>query len=49
MNFNTIFTCFTVQVHIIGMCQFFSYSALTRFICCCKGGLGRGGGVGGVI
>ena len=29
MNFNTIFTCFTVHVHIIGMCQFFSYSTLT--------------------
>ena len=28
-NCNTIFTCFTVHVHIIGMCQFFSYSALT--------------------
>ena len=38
MNLNTIFTCFTVHVHIIGMCQFFSYSTLTRLLCLCKGG-----------
>ena len=38
MNFNTIFTCFTVHVYLIGMCQFFSYSALTQLLCLCKGG-----------
>ena len=32
MNINTIFTCFTVHVHIIGMSQFFSYSTLTRLL-----------------
>ena len=38
INVNTIFTCFTVHVHIIGKCQFFSYSTLTRLLCLCKGG-----------
>ena len=38
INFNTIFTCFTIHVHIIGMGQFFSYSALMRLLCLCKGG-----------
>ena len=45
INFNTIFTCFTVHVHIIGMCQFFSYSTLTRLLCLCNGG-SRGVGTG---
>ena len=41
MNFNTIFTCFTVHVHKYKMHMqtvFFSNSALTRLLCLCKGG-----------
>ena len=45
IHFDTVFTCFTVHIHIIGMCQFFSYSTLTRLLCLCKGG-SRGMGTG---
>ena len=44
MNLDTMFTCFTVHVHIICIIcrQFFSYNALTRLLCLCKGGSKEG-------